>query len=60
MSIFVDDEKCISCGLCEENLPRYFELVDGKVRIKKAEAESGDEDELEAARQDCPGEALGY
>jgi ferredoxin len=58
MSIFVDDDKCITCGLCADSLPQFFELVGGRVRIKKRQIFETDRERLEAARNDCPGEAI--
>lgn len=35
MKIVVDKEKCIGCGTCEALCSEFFEMRDGKSRVKK-------------------------
>ena len=57
--ISLDDETCISCGLCVEHLPQYFEVADGKVRVRPGLGDSAPEASAVAeAVEDCPSGAL--
>jgi ferredoxin len=50
----LNDETCIECGICADLLPQYFELADGKVRVK-AGVDAGQADAaLADAAADCP------
>ncbi|HTX72229.1 MAG TPA: ferredoxin [Rectinemataceae bacterium] len=55
--IRVDDDRCIGCGLCEDILPQFFEVVDGHVRVRDAESASSDPN-VATAIEDCPGDAI--
>jgi ferredoxin len=56
--ISLDDETCIECGLCVDLLPQYFEVVEGKVRVKPgidaAQADAAAVDIVD----DCPSGAI--
>ena len=58
MKAYIDMEACISCGLCEDTLPSYFEFKDGRVEIRKAEIGNADQQQLTEMAEDCPGGAL--
>jgi ferredoxin len=50
----LDDETCIECGICVDLLPQYFELAEGRVRVREgADAAPGDRALADAAK-DCP------
>ena len=42
MKVSVDQKKCIGCGACESQCPNFFEVVDGKARVKKGGENSKD------------------
>jgi ferredoxin len=56
--ISLDDETCIECGICADQLPQYFELADGKVRVKPGAGDSPeaakDAKAIDDAAADCP------
>jgi ferredoxin len=57
----LDDESCIECGICSDLLPQYFEVAEGRVRVREglgpAGLEAGAEGLAEAMR-DCPSGAI--
>lgn len=59
MKVEVDEELCISCGLCVDEYPEVFEWnEDGKARVKINELSGEKEDEARDAMEDCPTEAI--
>ena len=53
----LDDETCIECGLCADLLPQYFELAEGKVRVRAGAGSlraPPDEADIAGAVRDCP------
>jgi ferredoxin len=41
--MFSLDDACLDSGLCADYLPQFFELVDGKVRVRSEYGEPGAE-----------------
>ncbi|MDD2913527.1 MAG: ferredoxin [Candidatus Pacebacteria bacterium] len=68
MKIILDREKCISCGSCWSNCPRYFQKGDdekaqlvGKKRVNDKKEEELDIEELSCAKDAadmCPVEII--
>lgn len=55
----VDEEVCISCGLCVEIAPNTFELDEND--ISQVTNPHGDtEDKIEEAIESCPVEAISW
>jgi ferredoxin len=55
--ISLEDETCIDCGICADVLPQYFEVAEGKVRVRGGAGLEGDESDREALEgviRDCP------
>jgi ferredoxin len=54
----LDDDSCIECGMCADLLPQYFEVAEGRVRVRPGVARSGvaetDAAAIAAAARDCP------
>jgi len=53
----LDDESCIERGICSDILPQYFEVDEGRVRIRKDLDAAGfcpDSESLSQAMRDCP------
>lgn len=59
MKVEVDQELCISCGLCVDEYPEIFEWDDeGKARAKTDEVSEANIDDAKDAIEDCPTEAI--
>ncbi len=59
MRVEVDQELCISCGLCVDDCPNIFQWNDdGKAVEKEKDVPSGMEDEVKDAVEGCPTEAI--
>jgi ferredoxin len=58
MKLYVDNEKCIGCGICDELLPEFFEMKEGKVFVKKPDFDETEAEALLGAEEDCPGSAI--
>ncbi len=57
--VFVDQKRCIGCGLCEETLPSTFSMGDYTAHVSNPVSESHVEG-LQIAARDCPVEAISY
>ena len=56
MTVKIDKNKCIGCGLCVGTCPDMFKLIDsGKAECVN---QSGDKDCVEQAVSDCPAGAI--
>lgn len=59
MQVEVDQELCISCGLCVDEYPEVFEWnEEGKAEAKLKEVPPEKEDEAKDAIEECPTEAI--
>lgn len=59
MRAIVDEEACISCGLCPEICPEVFEMGDDDIAKVIADPVPADkEDEARDAADQCPVEAI--
>ncbi len=58
MKARVDEDLCISCGLCEEVCPGVFEMGDDIALVKVDEVAEEDEDSCREAAEDCPVDAI--
>lgn len=55
--IILEKSKCIGCGTCQALCPKYFEVKDGRARLKDSQSKS-DNEEMEIAEvEDCVKEA---
>ncbi len=57
--VWVDEDECTGCGLCEDTCPEVFE-VDDVATIKENAAFNNCEDEIKEAVEDCPTEAIHF
>ncbi|MDT2006489.1 ferredoxin [Rhodococcus opacus] len=59
MKLCVDRTKCTGLGICESLAPDYFEIDDaGGLLLLREEADDRDIDDVRAAIEGCPTEAL--
>jgi ferredoxin len=59
MRIVVDYDKCTGLGMCEAEAPDLFEVQDdGSLTVLIEKPDASHRDELEAAVESCPTEAL--
>jgi len=59
MKTRVNQELCISCGLCVMSCPEVFDWNDAeKARAKSETVPAGEEDCVRKAAGDCPTEAI--
>lgn len=54
--VTIDKERCIGCGLCEENLPDLFAIGDFTAHVRTNPVDRSEE--LEATAGDCPTQAI--
>lgn len=59
MSVIVDKEKCIGCGLCASVCSEVFELGDdGIAKVKDANGDKKYSDKVKEATDSCPVQAI--
>lgn len=59
MKVVVDQELCISCGLCVDDVPEVFDWNDdGKADVVAEEVPAEQEDATKEAIESCPAEAI--
>ncbi|MCD6406846.1 ferredoxin [Candidatus Aerophobetes bacterium] len=57
--VWIDEDACTGCGLCEDTCPDVFEVND--VAAVKEDADFNEfEEEIKEAAEDCPSEAIHY
>ena len=54
----LNSERCIGCGLCEENLPEVFAMGDFVAVVRTELVPDGLQEQLEVAARDCPVNAI--
>jgi len=55
--VWIDEDACTGCGLCEDTCPEVFEIND--VAVVKEDADFGNhEEEIKQAVEECPSEAI--
>ncbi|MBA0126824.1 ferredoxin [Haloechinothrix alba] len=59
MKVVVDYGKCTGLGICESLAPDVFEVNDdGELELKQSSVPEGQLEDVEAAVEGCPTEAL--
>ncbi|HQA61015.1 MAG: ferredoxin [Tepidanaerobacteraceae bacterium] len=59
MKVYVDQDLCISCGLCIDICPAVFDWNDdGKADVIVDEVPADAEDDAREAMESCPSEAI--
>ncbi len=55
--VWIDEDACTGCGLCEETCPEIFE-VDDVAEVKEGADFKEFEEKIKEAGEDCPSEAI--
>jgi len=58
MTVIVDKNKCIGCGLCVNIAPKVFELKDGLSVVKDSNEDKKFPKETKEAAESCPVQAI--
>lgn len=58
MKVKIDEELCIGCGLCEENMPALFIMKNQIAHVLNQTAEGLDIKEIKDTAEDCPVDAI--
>jgi ferredoxin len=58
MKAFVDKEKCVGCGICEEICPEVFRMEGDKAVAHSQTVPEGSEDKALEAEDACGPEAI--
>ena len=58
MKAFVDEDKCIGCGLCEQICPVVFEMVGAVAKVKVDPVPENEKDRCREAAESCPVTAI--
>ncbi len=56
LHVYIVEEDCVGCGMCETTCPEVFLLVDDVSTVIKPEG--GPEDAIRAAMDHCPGSCI--
>lgn len=52
--VFIEEDVCIACGMCEEICPEVFRLDDEEMVAKVIKPEGGPQDLIQDAIDSCP------
>ncbi len=58
MTVKIDEDACIGCGVCSDLCPDIFELVDDKAKVKKQPENADEENCVNEAKDSCPTQAI--
>ncbi|MCD6130007.1 MAG: ferredoxin [Deltaproteobacteria bacterium] len=56
MKVTIDEDACIGCEACSDELPEVFEMVDDKAKVKDPNA--APVDKIKEVAEACPTEAI--
>jgi ferredoxin len=56
--VYLDEEECIACGMCEEICPEVFKLDEDKNVALIVKPQGGPEDLIQEAIDSCPVECI--
>ena len=57
--VWIDEDECTGCGLCEDSCPEVFELND-IAEVKEGADFNEFEERIKEAAEDCPREAIHF
>lgn len=58
--VWIDEDTCTGCALCEDVCPEVFEMEDDIATVKEDVDFNDYEDEIKEAAEDCPSESIHY
>jgi ferredoxin len=56
VKVTIDEDACIGCEACSDELPEVFEIVDDKAKVKDPNA--APVDKIKEVAEACPTEAI--
>lgn len=56
--VWIDEDDCTQCGLCEDTCPEVFEMGDDSAIVKAGVDFNTYEDAIREAEEDCPSEVI--
>ena len=59
VKVWIDEDECTGCGLCEDVCPEVFELND-VAKIKEGADFNEFGEKIKEATEDCPSEAIQF
>ena len=57
--VWIDEDECTGCGLCEDSCPEVFELND-IAEVKEGADFNEFEERIKETAEDCPREAIHF
>ena len=57
--VWINEDACIGCGICEDTCPEVFELND-VAKVKEKADFNKFEEEIKEAAESCPNEAIQF
>ncbi|MBN2510101.1 MAG: ferredoxin [Spirochaetales bacterium] len=58
MLVKIDENLCVGCGLCEENIPKLFYMKNQLANVYRETVEPEEAQSVKETAQDCPAEAI--
>ncbi len=52
--VYIDEDECIACGVCQDICPEVFKLDDDQMVAKVLKPQGGPEDLIQEAIDSCP------
>lgn len=58
--VYLDEEACIGCGMCQDICPEVFRLDEDKNKAQVIKPQGGPENLIEEAMEACPVECISW
>lgn len=56
--IEIDKQRCVGCGICENNVPQFFKIDNFTARCKKGAVPAEYTELVQETARDCPADAI--